>query len=367
MIYGEKFLNYGIENINEVELMKFDLFNISTLLESIEVADYDLVLEKVDLSSIFKKIFDKIKEFFLKVLGYIKTVIDFIHNKLDKYITKLIQALKKEESTLEESTITEAVKDETILISKLKTTVVSKMDRTKSYITDMGLLLTNFYKDLTSVGQKDYDNIKNKFRDIEQLSNAFYDKYKDMSVDCSTIVDKLKDAKENDLFDYEEISVGKKNKKEIKELIIKLSEIQKEIASYKKYYQDLDGFINNLKSEYFTKIEKLNNEMADKAIDNDKRPEYVIDNYDGDEEEFKLAAAHISKLYTFTNAYFNDSKKVITNILTILSNGFNSNKGFVSYCSAILKAPKPPKSPTNNISGTYHVTGGGNVTIKKTK
>lgn len=260
MIYGNKFLNYGINTVtfeNASVILENDILNLNSLL---------FVTETVKFKEIFSNVFDKIKQACLSIANFIKKLIDKALASLEKFALKVVDKIeeyKKNHPTNESTIMTEAEKSGqdfyqlTDNFQKLFRDGFSFDSYDKAMVDQINEML-RVYKTNHNVGElndktfKDWqDSAKEKFDDIKKDYNEYLNEK-----NISTLLDSSSISYNNTLL------FDRMNSNNIHFNIdnIRIQDIKtwiNECHSFKSYLNDMLGTINHLTKD----IETLNNLM----------------------------------------------------------------------------------------------------------
>ena len=107
MIYGNKFLDTTNESMVKVDpLMSFSILE-SSVTELDNIFNFcfneNTIIYEASIKEIFSNLLEKVKGAIVKILGWIRTAIEFVTGKVLDFIHKLVNHLSKNEAALTEA------------------------------------------------------------------------------------------------------------------------------------------------------------------------------------------------------------------------------------------------------------------------
>lgn len=259
MIYGNKFLNYGLDKsfdmVYGIELLENDLFNIDELFVKEKV-----ITESVDIRSIVSKIFTSIKNFGKLILKWISNFLTFLSNKLLKFYKKFIDHIKTKKDKINSASIKEDAnyneKYNTIEVKHVRIKYNDTRDLIRLLIDYGDIIFHEINENLLRIGNV-ATNLGTLGAGVYIVPKTLkhqkeYDKIKEL-------ITELDDYKFSDFFESQRIVIDNKDNDVSKVLIDHIENNTKEINTEQKDLQNLQNYIKTF---------ERTTESTNKTIDN---------------------------------------------------------------------------------------------------
>ena len=291
MIYGNKFLNYGLNKsfdmIYGIELLENDLFNIDELF-----AKEKVITENVDIRSILSKIFTSIKNFGKLILKWISNFLTFLSNKLLKFYKKFIDHIKAKKDKINSQSIKEDAnyneKYNTIEVKHVRVKYDDTRDLIRTLI-DYGDII---YHEINEIITDNMTQVNVHLRTGGEYYTApktikhqkEYDKIKEL-------ITKLDDYKFSDFFESQKIVIDNKDNDVSKALIDHIENNTKEINTEQKDLQNLQNYIKT-----FEGVAESTNNVIDNFYSNkkDREDEYIKKSFEVVKEAISIHTQYSS-------------------------------------------------------------------------